>query len=375
VKIAFVLTGGLHPSGREQVIPVYLALLERLGQSHDVHAFTVRHLPEPGTYRLHNITVHDLGRPGQGRRLRAWHEWRALRAALAGAGPFDLLHAFWINPAGLLATAAGRRLRVPVIVTCDSSEFVAIDNIDYGMQRTRLGRALVSVVCRRASRVHVQTKYMQQLAEAHHIPVVRLPIGVDTARFAPVDPPAEGPPWKLLQVASLNRVKDQTILLDAVSIAARTTDVRLDLVGEDTLNGRLQANASRLGIADRVTFHGYHPSDWLPRFYRSAHIYVQSSRHEAAAASVLEAAASGLPIVGTRVGYLAELAPDAGVATTPGDAPALARAIVETLHDRSRRARLAANARAFAAAHDVNWTATQFEQLYQSVARPKTRET
>jgi glycosyltransferase involved in cell wall biosynthesis len=96
---------------------------------------------------------------------------------------------------------------------------------------------------------------------------------------------------------------------------------------------------------------------------------VQSSRHEAAGAAVLEAAAAALPVVGTRVGYVADWAPDAAVAVEPGDASALARAMVDTVKNAEMRAQLASRAHAFAEAHDVDWTAGELEKLYQSLAR------
>jgi glycosyltransferase involved in cell wall biosynthesis len=367
MNIAFIVSGGLHPSGREQVIPTLLALLERLGRRHHVHAFSVRHLREAASYALGGVNVHDLGRPGSGKFLRRWNEWRALRTALAQHGPFDVIHGYWADPAGLLAVAAGRRLGVPSVVTCDSGEFVAVPDIRYGMQRAARTRALVSVACRLATRVHVATQYMQQLAAARGCDALQIPIGVDVKALSPSQSRTEGPPWRLLNVASLNRVKDHATLVDAFATAARRIDVRLDLVGEDTLNGAIQAHAARLGLADRLAFHGFRPFDELPAFYNAAHLYVQSSRHEAAGAAVMEAAACGVPIVGTRVGYVADWDAEAAVAVPPADAPALARAIVEALHDPARRAYLAAHARAFAETHDVDWTATELERLYASL--------
>ena len=75
MRLAMVVTGGLHPSGREQVVPSLLALLARLARRHEVHAFALRHLARPQTYDLHGFTVHDLGRPtaplGLRRRVKA----------------------------------------------------------------------------------------------------------------------------------------------------------------------------------------------------------------------------------------------------------------------------------------------------------------
>lgn len=368
MKLAFVVKGGLHPSGRQEVMPGWLILLARLAERHDVHAFVMKHLREQCTYTLRGITVHDLGQPGGSSRFGRWAEWRVLRAALTNLGPFDVLHGFWADP-GWLAAFAGRRLDTPAVVTCNSGEFSAIRDIAYGTQRTARGRALVSATCRFATRVHVATEYMERLARTCGCSPVRIPMGVDTATLTPPTSRPAGPPWKLLQVASLNLVKDQSIALDALSRVLRTMDVHLDVIGEDTLDGLLPRRAAELGVGNRVTFHGFKPFDELLPFYQRAHIYVQSSRHEAAGAAVMEAAACGLAIVGTRVGYVADWAPEAAVAVDPQDGAALAAAIGEVLADDIRRAELGSNARGLAASHDVGWTVEQLEQLYQSLAQ------
>jgi len=117
--------------------PSVSRLIERLASRHEVHAFTLRHLPQPTTYQLTGATVHDLGRP-QGHRA----QWKALSAALGAHAPFAVVHGYWADPAGVLAAIAGRRFGIPAIVTCDSGEFVSLPAIDYGLQRTRRGRAM-----------------------------------------------------------------------------------------------------------------------------------------------------------------------------------------------------------------------------------------
>jgi glycosyltransferase involved in cell wall biosynthesis len=368
MRIAIVLTGGLHPSGREQVIPVWLWLIERLAWRHEVHAFAVRHLTEATSYPLAGAMVHDLGRP-HGRLA----QWKALREALEREGPFDIVHGYWVDPAGALAAVAGRRLGMPSIVTCDSGEFTAIPGIDYGLQRSARGQALLRLACRLATQVHVTTAFMEALARQHGVEPVRIPFGVHLAQvWGSTTPPSiareDGPPWRLLQMASLNRVKDQSTLIRALAIARQTLDVHLDLVGEDTFgDGRLQREAAALGVSDSVTFHGFKPVAELPPLRARVHVYVQSSRHEAAGIAVLEAAAAGLPIVGTRVGYVSDWSPQAAVGVSPADPEALATALVATLRNRAEREHLAAAARARAMAHDVDWTAQALSDLYASI--------
>ena len=361
MKIALVVTGGFHPSGTEEVIPFLVTLADRLGRLHDLHVFPVRHLPSPTTYRLGCATVHDLGRP-TGR----WTQWRALLAALGAHGPFDVIHGYWIDPGGVLAAMAGHWFGVPSVVSCDSGEFVAMPDIDYGVRRSMRGRTVVRLACTLATRLHVATRFMASLATAQGYETVTVPIGIDlTARHR--HDRLDGPPWRILKVASLNAIKDHSTLLRALAIVRRTIDVRLDLVGEDTLNGLLQREAAALGLNEAVGFHGFVRNAELEPFHRSAHLYVQSSRHEGSGIAVLEAAASGLPIVGTRVGFVHDWAPKAALGVPPGDPEALATAIVRVIEDPTERRRLSDASHERATARDVDWTARELTRLYESV--------
>jgi glycosyltransferase involved in cell wall biosynthesis len=365
MRVAVVMTGGLHPSGREQIIPSYLGLFSAMSRRHPVHAFVLRHLRAATTYELEGIVVHDLGSPSARLGLGRLAQWRALDRALTRAGPFDVVHGVWADPAGLLAGAAGRRLGIPSVVTCTSGEFVAHPDIEYGLQRTVRGRALVKAATTLATRVHVASRHAEALAARLGITPTTIPIGLDVPGTGiSVDRPA-GPPWRLLQVASLNRVKEQVRLLEALALIDRTMDVRLDLVGEDTLGGALQAAAAAAGVADRITFHGFLDQDAIAPLRARAHLYVQSSRHEGAGVSVLEAAAAGLPVLGTRVGYVADWAPTAAEAVDDASPRMLATALARLLTNPERRAEIAAHALAFARAHDVHWSVDTLLKLYE----------
>ncbi len=359
MRIAFVAAGGFDPSGRERVVPTLLALVGALARRHDVHVFVLRYHASPRTYPLGGATVHDLGRPG-----RWLDDWRALGQAMREVGRFDRVHGYLATPAGLAAALAGRTLGVPSIVTLDSGELVSLPERRYGLQRTWRGRLAVRLACRLASRVTVCSEYMRDLARLHGLDVVVVPFGVDAARFARVPRPPDGPPWRLLQVASLNPVKDQRTLIDAVvALRRRGLEIELDLVGEDTMNGAIVRHAAALGLADRVHPHGYRPNDEVPGFLGRAQLYVQSSRHEAAGASVLEAAVAGVPVVGTAVGYVRDWDGTRAAAVPPGHPEALAVAIEELLASRAERRRLSANARVWAIAHDARSTADTLEAL------------
>ena len=83
--------------------------------------------------------------------------------------------------------------------------------------------------------------------------------------------------------------------------------------------------------------------------------------------TVLEAAAAGVPTVGTSVGYVADWDPDRAVAVPVRNPEALADAITDLLHDPTRRATIGASAREWTLAHDADWTAAQFGRVYDEV--------
>jgi glycosyltransferase involved in cell wall biosynthesis len=119
-----------------------------------------------------------------------------------------------------------------------------------------------------------------------------------------------------------------------------------------------------------VCFLGFQPSDLLIPIYQRSHLFVLSSRHEAAGAVVLEAAACGVPVVGTAVGYIADWAPDRAVAVPPRDPAALASGMHDLLLHPERRQQLAAAAREWTVTHDADWTSQRLDHVYSTLATP-----
>src|SRR5262249_27240321 len=143
-----------------------------------------------------------------------------------------------------VAVPIATRLGLPVVATLDSGELTSIPDIAYGMQRRWLGKRDVAAIIRSAARVTVCTEFMARLVSGTALPVpaVAAPalvrLGIDPASY-PQAPRADGPPWRLLRVGSLNRVKDTPMLLRALAILVdRGLDVHVDIVGEDTMGGR-----------------------------------------------------------------------------------------------------------------------------------------
>jgi glycosyltransferase involved in cell wall biosynthesis len=373
MRIALIVPWGVGRSCCEGVIPVLLALIERLARRHNVLVIAVRQRQEWCRYSLLGATVINLGQvDGRGRPLTRVGRLRRLIANLhSEGGRFDVFHAFWVRASGSLATAAARELRVQaVVVSIGGGDLVWLPDIDYGGQRTVNGRAEASRVLRTTAAISGGSHYALRPCIDQHPDALWLPLGVERKPFCvPVKSPP-GPPWRLLQVASISRVKDQPTLLRALRLVLlRNRDVQLDCIGMDTLGGSLQRTAAQMGLEGNVRFLGFKPFHELLPFYRQAHLFVQSSLHESMGAAVLEAAAAGVPTVGTAVGLVAELAPWAALAVPVRDPTALAEGILTLLRDQPQRSRLGHAAQHFARTHDADWTATQFEALYSTLLR------
>jgi glycosyltransferase involved in cell wall biosynthesis len=168
--------------------------------------------------------------------------------------------------------------------------------------------------------------------------------GVDTARFKPSADAESGPPTALA-VASLIPEKGLHFLIEAFA-DAEVPAARLQIVGEGPQRGALEELARTRKVESQVSFLGLR--DDVEVLLRSAHVFVHPCLWEEAFGYTLaEAAASGCPVVASRIGATPELVSDGetGVLVPPADVRALAGAIRSVLTDNELRTRLSRNAR------------------------------
>src|SRR5262249_14001014 len=146
----------------------------------------------------------------------------------------------------------------------------------------------------------------------------------------------------VLVAANLVRRKGVDVLLAAIAEIAARSRCALWIAGEGPERAALSAEATRLGVADRVTFLGRR-SD-VPDLLEACDVFALPSRQEGLGVAALEAMARGRPVVASAVGGLAEIvAPEeTGYLVAPGDAPALGAAIERVLADRGLARRLGA---------------------------------
>jgi len=209
-------------------------------------------------------------------------------------------------------------------------------------------RVLARRVLLRRSTVVVPSVLLERLAlEVWRLLPARLrriPNGVDLARFAAARAPHDGP-VVIGTVAALRAEKNIARLIRALARLPATAPARLVIVGDGPERAALEALAVSAGAGGRVEFAGYR-SDPAP-LYVGFDIFALSSDTEQMPLSVLEAMASGLPVVSTDVGDVAAMLDEANRPyVVPLEDAALADALAALVARSDLRAALGAANRA-----------------------------
>jgi glycosyltransferase involved in cell wall biosynthesis len=340
MKVAFIVPG-FSADENDWCIPAHTDIVKRLALTNEVHVYALRYPHRVDTYKIGEAVVHSLN--GVGSRgtasVRLWTMALGKIARQARAGRFDMVHAIFGSEAGMVAVLAGMRLGIPALVWMVNGELIGLPGIGYGADLSPHQRRMNGLILRFAGRVLCGCDTMTATARARNsrARVETLPLGVNVQRFH-ANGRADRPPKDahFVNVGSLAPIKDQRTLLNAFQLVTlRLPEARLTIAGVGPLEGDLRRWAGELGVSDRVAFAGYVPHDELADIYRDSDVFVQSSLHEGQGMALLEAAACGSAVCGTNVGILADLArARQGIVCEPGDAPALADAMLNAHRER-----------------------------------------
>jgi glycosyltransferase involved in cell wall biosynthesis len=172
---------------------------------------------------------------------------------------------------------------------------------------------------------------------AAHADLRVVPNVVDTDRFHPngTPPPARATA-RLIGVGNLYEAKGWDALLDAVALVrGRGRAVHLDIYGDGVLRESLDEQIDRLGIRDLVVIHGWQPKTEVAARLREADLFVITSVYDSNPCAVIEALASGVPVVGTRVGGIPEMVTEEAGVLAGSRSPEDIAAAIEAALDRS----------------------------------------
>jgi glycosyltransferase involved in cell wall biosynthesis len=250
--------------------------------------------------------------------------------------PFDVLHAQYGYPPGLAVLEAARRTGVPDLVSIQGG-----DGHWVGTCCTTHAEAMRTVVDHAGAVLIGSASFRDEVVGNLGSDPARftiVPGATDTRRFTPAERPlgALQDPPVLLFHGRVDRRKGVLDLLEALPDGVRLV---VSGIGPDLDEARARADG-------RTTFLGYVPPDEAPAVYRSADVFVSPTYSEGFSNTILEAMASGLPVVTTDSVGVVDAVRDGenGLLHAPGDVAGLRSALDRVLGDADLRSRLATTA-------------------------------
>ena len=301
---------------------------------------------------------------------KVWFEQRLFPQACRAVGATVAHVPYWGGPL---------QSPVPLVVTVHDLTTMLVPEYRRPFL-TRLYNALVSASARGATRLITDSEASKQdIIEHLHIPadkIERIYLAAGS-EFSPQDSGLlemailrkyKLPDFYVLYLGGYELHKNVTTLLLAWTYVGQALgeDYPLILAGKKPTQSNeiypdYDSYIQQLGIADYVRWIGYVDEEDKPVLYRNAETFVFPSRREGFGLGVLEALASGTPVVTTTASSLPEVLGDAGFAVEPDDARGLAGAIISTVIQDNLRAELKQKATQQAAV--FSWEKTAAETL------------
>jgi glycosyltransferase involved in cell wall biosynthesis len=351
-------------------------LLKKFTGNEDLTIDVLTSAPEPGFYEevfSENINIYKVGL-----HKKNLHYWRKIEVIewLFKAGfhyrkmlrrnNYDLVHAFFGFPTGRLCYKTADKL--PYIISLRGSDVPGYNirlGLDYkltaGLFR-RIWSSAAAVVANSSGLRNLALEFMPSLD------IEIIPNGIDTENFYPAQTQHHRKPMKLLTVSRLIERKRIDLLIEAVSLAKDAgLDVCLNIAGEGNLGGELRKLSQELNVSESIFFLGRIPSEKMPQIYREHDVFVMSSAHEGMSNAMLEAMASGLPIITTECEGVEELITDNGIVTERADAESLAAALKKLIQSVKSFKRMSTASRVKAETLSWNIVAQQYIDCYNRV--------
>ena len=308
----------------------------------------------------------------------AWPRQRQVRAALAEYAP-TLVHAATEFGVGLAGRRAARELGIPFVSSYHTSFAAYAEHYGLGAL-ARPGWRFMRWFHNAGLRTYCPTQAIVNEVNARGFERTAVwSRGVDSARFSPTYRSATlrerlGATDDTLVLSYVGRLaaeKGLNVALDALALVeqARPGQVRFLVVGDGPYEGELRARAPRGTLLT-----GKLEGTALSEAFASGDVFLFPSTTDTFGNVMLEAMASGLPVIGADVGPTREqLHSGGGWLAAPGDAAAFAGVVIALIDDRSRVREAATRALAFAATKtwDAVWNALVHD--YLRLHRPSLR--
>lgn len=190
--------------------------------------------------------------------------------------------------------------------------------------------------------------------------------GVDTLKFQRKKQIENTNILEFVHIGRFNTVKNHKLLIESFALALNEiNNIKLKLVGDGELRKEIEELVESLKIKDKVTFRGIRKE--IPNELKDADIFILTSNWEGIPLSIIEAMASGLSIISTKAGGVADIIEDnkTGLLVNIGDKVGLSKAIIRISKDEKLRQKMAKEALKEAEKYDIRIKVKEYEELYK----------
>ena len=299
----------------------------------------------------------------------------------------DVIHVQTPLGIGVAAVNVAKKLHIPLVATNHAMSENLIENLRL---LAPFAKPIDRLLREYGSRFYANADYMtfpttaaiaMQRPESFTTPHMAISNGVELSRFQPGPADAAvaerfGIDPKRPVVMYLGRIdaeKQVSTLVKAAALVPRHFRLQLMIVGFGNDLENLKKLAQELKLADDVVFTGRIAEDDKPAILRLASIFVMTSPAELQSIAMLEAMATGLPVVAVNAGALYELCHDSknGFLYKLGQPNELASHIETLLNDKELMTKFGSMSQELASHHDLGETIGQFEALYETVLKQR----
>jgi len=352
----------------------HLCLLRQYAGKDDLQVHVLTSAPKPGAVTetfSRNITIYKVG--VHKKELHFWRraevmEWLVKAGfhyrRLLRRNDYDLVHAFFGFPTGWLCyRSAGK---VPYIISLRGSDVPgqhARLQLDYKILgpvfRAIWKKAAALVACSEGLRERA-LRFLPSVA------IDVIPNGVELDRFYPAEANQTPDVLRLLTVGRLSVTKRVEMLIDAVEILHKEGyRLRFTIVGGGGMEPQLREIVQKKNLGNVIEIMGRTDAEDMPQMYRQSDVFISASMQEGMSNAMLEAMASGLPIITTRCEGLDELIADNGLIVERAEAGTIAGAIKKLTDDRQLCRQMALAARKQAEQFSWSRAAESYLALYE----------
>ena len=283
----------------------------------------------------------------------------------------DVILAFFGIPCGAVSWVIKLFTGVPYLVSLRGGDVPGFRPYDFSFYH-RLISPFLHHIWHRAEAVVANSQGLQKLAEKYddQVEIKVIPNGVDIHHYSNPEE-REWIPTRMLFVGRLVYQKGLDLLMKALG-ELKDFSWQLRLVGDGPHRSELERLAKNLGISDRIEFKGWIDKEMVTREYQHANLFVFPSRHEGMPNAVLEAMASGLPVIASKISGNEELVNHGvtGLLVPPENFMELGRAVRSLLEDTEKMKKFGAESRSRV---ESNYTwesvAIEYLDLFQRIVR------